>query len=520
MSQTVRQLGIVDLGSNTARLVVYSFEPGKWFRLADQLREPVRLGEGLGRDGNLTSKAQSRAETALRLFMAYSRSTGIEELEVLATSALRDSMNQAEFLGRVEPLGLNLKILAGEEEARLGVLAAANGFEFEDAWIMDLGGGSAQISLMRQREFVRGRAYPLGGVRLTEQYFASDPPKSKEIKELEDNLDVTLSGVVERMRAEQLPLIAMGGTIRNLARAIQKRNHYPLIERLHGFFLEASALEEITAELLDMKSRKRSRVPGIKADRADVIAAGAVVYRWLVRACELDGIWISGDGMREGALMRHFLEPPYLIPNLRSFSVGNLLQHYAQSKGYVAQTRHLAGRLFLGLQPIHCFGEREGDLLDAATVLQDIGLAVNYYRHDKHGEYLVSAARLNGFTHREQALLALLVRYHLRGRPRQGVYEPICRPGDKRLLNTLAACLRIADHLERPRAGCVRDVQVEISEDEVVLKPIADGDPILELLGMTDHESIFETAFNRRLIIGTSEPDQSRSGSASSVTES
>ena len=176
-----------------------------------------------------------------------------------------------------------------------------------------------------------------------------------------------LSGVVERMRSEQLPLIAMGGTIRNLARAVQKRQEYPLIERLHGYFLETPALEEITAELLEMKSRKRARVPGIKADRADVIAAGAVVYRWLARSCDTEGIWVSGDGLREGALMRHFLESPHLVSNLRSFSVQNLLQHYAQSKEYVTQTRHLAGRLFAGLQPLHCFGEREGDLLDAAA---------------------------------------------------------------------------------------------------------------------------------------------------------
>ncbi len=497
---------------------MYSFEPGDWFRLADQLREPVRLGEGLGRDGNLTEEAQARADNALQLFLAYAKSMGIEQLEILGTSALRDAKNQSEFLHRIRPLDLDLKILSGEEEARLGVLAAANGFDFDDAWIIDLGGGSAQISLMRQRQFVRGQAFPLGGVRLTEQYFANDPPKRKEVKEIEQSLDTMLAGVVERMRAEQLPLIAMGGTIRNLARAIQKRREYPLIERLHGYFLALSDLEEITAELLEMKSRKRARIPGIKADRADVIAAGAVVYRWLVRSCDIEGIWISGDGLREGALMRHFLESPHLVSNLRSFSVQNLLQHYAQSKEYVTQTRHLAGRLFAGLQPLHCFGEREGDLLDAAAILQDIGLAVNYYRHDRHGEYLVSSARLNGFSPREQALVALLVRYHLRGRPRLGAYETMCRPGDKRLLNTLAACLRIADHLERPRTRRIRDVEIEINDETVVLRPISSGNPTLELWGMSEHEAIFETAFNRRLVIDPEFSNYDESDNPLSVT--
>ena len=502
----MNRLGIVDLGSNTARLVVYSYEPGEWYRLTDQLREPVRLGEGLGKDGALTTGAQERAEMALRLFARYAASTDLLELEILGTSALRDATNQEQFLERIRPLDLQLSIVSGEEEAGLGALAVANGFEFEDAWIMDLGGGSAQISLMRQRKFVRGEAYPLGGVRLTEQFFASDPPKAKEVKDLEAHLGDLLGGVVDRIQAEELPFVAMGGTIRNLARAVQKRNQYPLIDRLHGYFLEARDLAEITDELLESKVRKRSHISGIKTDRADIIAAGAVVFRWLVRVCDIKGIWISGDGLREGALMRQFLPPPHLIEGLRAFSVGNVLQHYTQSREYVAQTRHLAGRLFTELQPLHCFGEREGDLIDAAALMQDIGLAVNYYRHDRHGEYLVSSARLNGFTHREQALLALLVRYHLRGKPRLGSYESICRPGDKRLLDTLAACLRIADHLERPRAQRIRDVEVEIGEEEVVVRVIAADDSVLELWEMEQHYPVFESAFGRRLVVESRPP--------------
>ncbi len=122
----MRRLGIVDLGSNTARLVVFAFDPGRWFRLVDQIRQPVRLGEGLGRGGELTGAAMERAELALRLFGDYARSTGLPPLEVLATSALRDARNGQEFLHRVEPLGLEISILDGSEEARLGVLAIAN----------------------------------------------------------------------------------------------------------------------------------------------------------------------------------------------------------------------------------------------------------------------------------------------------------------------------------------------------------------------------------------------------------
>ena len=179
------RLGIVDLGSNTARLVVYSHEPGKWFRLTHQIREPVRLGEGLGRDGNITRSAMRRAELALTLFSEYASSTGLTDLEILGTSALRDAANRDELLESLRALGLEVSVLSGEQEARLGVLAVANGFELSDACVIDLGGGSAQVSFMRDRDFGSGRAYPLGAVRLTERYLHSDPPKEKEVEALE-----------------------------------------------------------------------------------------------------------------------------------------------------------------------------------------------------------------------------------------------------------------------------------------------------------------------------------------------
>ena len=497
----MQRLGIVDLGSNTARLVVFIFEQGQWFRLEDQIREPVRLGEGLGRKGDLTQAAQDRAVKALELFSDCARSTEVSRLDILATSALRDARNAQEFLDRTQPMGLSVSVLSGREEAELGVLAVANSFEFGDAWVMDLGGGSAQISWMQGRQFVQGEAYPLGGVRLTETYLQSDPPKGKEIRQLEEAIADSLSGVVRQMKTDSAPIVAMGGTIRNLARAVQKSQTYPLRDRIHGFFLKREDLDRLLRRLMGLKAKKRDQVPGIKADRADVILAGGMVWSWLLRQTDREGLWISGLGLREGALFRRFLPAPHLIPDLRGFSVQNLLHHYAQSKEHVRLTRRLSASLFSATRAIHDFGAREANLLDAAVVLQDIGLAVNIYRHDRHGEYLVSSAPLNGFTHREQALLALLVRYHLRGRPRLGPYEPLCRDSDTRLLLTLAACLRIADHLERPRAKRVEDLVVEVGDQAIVLRPVASEPLALELWGLEKHREVFHLAFERDLIV-------------------
>jgi exopolyphosphatase/guanosine-5'-triphosphate,3'-diphosphate pyrophosphatase len=313
-----------------------------------------------------------------------------------------------------------------------------------------------------------------------------------------------LDEVGEVLAAGSHPLVAMGGTIRNLARVVQRRTRYPLMDRIHGYFLEREALEALTARLLGIKAKKRARISGIKADRADVIVAGALVYRWLLRRTGREGLWISAHGLREGAFFERSLPAPHLISDLRSFSVQNLLRQYTRSGGHVDQVRHLAGQLFDQLQDLHGFGPPEADLLDAGAQLQDIGLAVNYYRHDRHGGYLVSSAPLNGFSHREQALVSLLVRYHLKGRPRLGGYSRLCQANDQRLLVTLVACLRIAEHLDRSRSRKVEGLRVKTTSKKVTVEVLSREELSTELWELERHRDIFRTAFGRKLQI---EPD-------------
>jgi exopolyphosphatase/guanosine-5'-triphosphate,3'-diphosphate pyrophosphatase len=337
----------------------------------------------------------------------------------------------------------------------------------------------------------------VGAVRLTEAFLASDPPSVDEVRRLEAAVEKELGDLVRQLDGSR-PLVAIGGTVRNLARMAQKAQRYPL-SMLHGFRLTREALEEVTLRLLQAPVRERARLSGLNPDRADIIVAGALVYRWLLRSTGLDEVLISGHGVREGAFFRHFLDPPHLLPDVRSFSVRNRARQYPQPGGHVLQVRELAGRLFDGLAPLHGMSDAERDLLDAAATLHDSGTLLHYYRHEKHGAYMLTAAPLDGYTHRELALLALLVRYHRRGNPRLGSYAPLAQPGDKRRLRQLTTCLRLAESLERSRAGRVRDIEIEVGAKKAVLRLLADEEPTIELWEAQKHDSLFRRAFGRRL---------------------
>jgi exopolyphosphatase / guanosine-5'-triphosphate,3'-diphosphate pyrophosphatase len=496
----VERIGIVDLGSGTARLVVYHYQTGEWFRLTDEVRDPVRLGEGFAQKGELEKSAIERALEALRMYADYALATNLGKLEVIATSAVREAANQRDFLARLKGLPLEFNVLSGEQEACYGALAVANGFDFSRAWVMDLGGGSAQLSRLEARRWVSGQAFPLGGVRLTEMFFKSDPPDVGEIEALEKFVRREMRATLEGVKSEPAPLVAMGGTIRNLARAVQKEHDYPL-DVLHGFALRRKSLENLTEKLVKQSAKARAQVPGIHPDRADVILAGALVYRTVMREADVTEIIISGQGVREGAFYRHFMPDPHLIPDVRRFSVQNLFAHYPQPQAHTERVRLLSRRLFEGLEPLHRYGPTEARLLDDAAYLHDIGMAVNYYDHHKHSAYLVTSAAIPGLTPREQALLALLVQYHRKGDPKINAYKSILEDGDDRLLLRLAACLRLAEYLERSRAGRVRDLSLEIEKKTVRIALRAAEIPRVELREAGKQAGIFKKAFGRELIL-------------------
>jgi exopolyphosphatase/guanosine-5'-triphosphate,3'-diphosphate pyrophosphatase len=496
----VQRLGIVDLGSGTARLVVYAYAPGKHFRLVDEIRETVRLGEGLATQGRLSKSGMQRALSALKLYADFAQATELDELRIIATSASRDAENGPEFMQEVRKLGLQVQVLSGQDEARYGVLAVANSFNFPDAWVMDLGGGSAQLSRMEGRTYREGRAYPLGAVRLTELFLKSNPPKKGEMEDLERFVRREMKEVLAQVRQNPLPLVAMGGTVRNLAKLAQRRRDYPL-DLVHGYFLSREALEEVVALLAQRTTEQRRQLEGLQADRADVIVAGGLVYRTVLREGGLEGLWISGQGVREGAFYREFLPAPHLLSDVRGFYVRNLFARYPQDYGHTARVRHFCRSLFRLLAPLHGYGQAEEQLLDEAALLHDIGMSVGYYDHHKHGEYLVMSGAMPGLTHREQVLLGLLVRYHRKGEPRPGAYRSVLQEGDNKRLLRLATILRISEYLERSRIGRVEGLSVEIGSKQVRLTLLAQDEPWVELTQTRKQARLFQHAFGLELLV-------------------
>ena len=496
------RIGIIDLGSNTTRLVVIGYTPHHSFRLLDEVRETVRLAEGIGEDGQLRPAPMERGVVAMKMFHSFCKSTGVNRIVPVATSAVRDATNQAEFLGRVvRESGLKLRVLSTEEEAYYGYLGAVNALSLSDAFLVDIGGGSAEVTAIRGRGFKRSLSQPAGVLRFSERYVRSDPISSRDFRALQEAAAACFAGAEWLHDTSGTTLAGIGGTIRTLAEVDQKIHGYPL-DRVHGHSFSSARLNEMIDMFRGMTLHQREQVPGISRDRADLILAGAVILQQLMEIGRFDEIMVSGQGLREGLFYEHFLvgENPPLFSDMRSFSVQNLARIYNYEAIHSAKVRDLSLSLFDQLRPLHGYGEWERELLSHAAILHDIGVAVGYYDHHKHGAYLIINSALQGFSHRELVLLAVLVRYHRKGEVSVDQYREILQPSDAERVARLAALLRIAEYLERSKSQVVQGLAVEMGDPIRVITRVV-GDATVEIWDANRRAGLFQKAFGKAIEI-------------------
>lgn len=499
-SHTGRRMAIIDLGSNTARLVLMNCQPGYAYHLENEIREVVRLRAGMTQK-SLSEEAMDRALFTLRLFRRFCDSQVPDLILATATSAVREADNGREFLRRVESeVGLKLRLLSGEKEAYYGALGAQNCLVIQDGVILDVGGGSAQISQIVGGRFRRGCALSLGAVALTERFVRHDPIDRSELGRIQREIQTELQNL-EWPRDSRGPLIALGGTVRNLAKIDAKRTGFPL-NNINGFTLTRDSLSETIEILREQPLAEREKVRGLKKDRADIILPGAMVVLALMDFLKLGELTVSQYGLREGLFFEHFwsdLKYPVSL-DLRSFSVLNMARFYHYHEEHAQHVRFLAGRLFQQLQPLHGYGSAERELLDAAAVLHDVGTTVSYNDHHKHSQALIVGGGLSGFSPRETALVSLLARYHRKGTPSTNGYTALLSKDDAERLTRLAAILRMGEYLERGRAGLVQDVQISWDEQQLHITVVAGEDPTVEIWeSQRNAADLMEQAFKRQV---------------------
>lgn len=497
-----QRIAIIDMGSNSFRLIVVEYVPKLSFRVVDEVAESVRLSEGMGEENMLRAAAMGRASRVAQIYAAFCKASGISEIIAVGTSAIRDARNQSSFLKRLEAeTGLAVRVLSGEEEAYYSYLGAVNSTTLEKGFVLDMGGGSLQISRVENRLIRESVSFPLGSVRVTEQFLQSDPVTDSEMNHLRSQLERTFSSLDWFHKEPGMSMVFVGGGVRMLARVAQKLSGY-VLDLTQGYVLTSSEVKTIRKLLADKTIQERKRIPGMKVERADIALGSAMVVHEALRASGFNDVTISDQGVRGGLFFERFLagdgEP--LFDDVRRASVLNLAHINRFQEKHAEHIAYLTLSMFDQLPADrHECGSVERELLWAASMLHDIGVAVDYNDHHKHSFYLIINAGLMGYSHREIALIALLTRYHRKGNPTADELASVLEAGDDKRLLQLCALLRLAEQIDRSRDGVAQAVVLTTGSEWAQLELLVRGDGQVALWSVERHQDIFEQAFGLKL---------------------
>jgi exopolyphosphatase / guanosine-5'-triphosphate,3'-diphosphate pyrophosphatase len=510
------------MGSNSFRLVVFQHEPGGWWSLADEIREPVRISAGMGDEGVLRAAPIERAIATATVFASFLQASGVNRVDAVATSAIRDARNRDDLLAEIRArTGLEVRVISGAEEAWYGYLAMVNSTTLADGFGLDVGGGSVQVMRVSDRRLREAESVRLGAVRVSEAFLPGERAKPKQLKALRDHVVQTLAEFEwwkatgdSRQRTSEANdrsatgqrLVAIGGTVRNLASAVQKRMELPDVDE-QGFVLTRDALEELIELLADRPAAERGAIPGIKPDRGDVILGGALVIAAAMEHGGFAELEVAEAGLREGVFFESLLadQSPPLIGDVRTASVENLARRFRTDPAHVAHVAKLSLELFDALRDagLHDLGDNDRQVLWAAGLLHDVGMTVDYDDHHRHSHYLIVHAGLPGYSPRELDLVALIARYHRKGTPDPSELGALRRDGDRERLLLLCGLIRLAEQLERSRDQAVASIRARTSDDELVLEVVAreGADPAVAIWAAGRGCGLLAEALGRRIAI-------------------
>ena len=487
-------LAAVDLGTNSLHLVVARVE-GSRFEVIEREREMVRLGTPSKAEGDdemrrLDDAAMDRAIEALVRFRQLA-ATSTDRMRVVATSAVREAENRAEFLARVhDEVGLDVEVISGFEEARLihlGVLQAVPVFD-QKLLVCDIGGGSTELVTGHRGDVLASRSFKLGAIRLTQRFFPYGEVKRSRVKACRHHIRSTVAAFARELdRIGWDVAVGSSGTIETIF-AMAARRHEQKPRTYNNFTISAEDVGEVVEKLLKARSaEERSHLSGLDPRRSDIIVGGALILEQVMAEIGIGEITFSDYALREGVLLDTWRRTHggslHHLSDLRRRSVEHLAGLMDEDPAHSRQVARLALELFDATASVHGLGDDSREVLEAAALLSNVGLFVSHAGHHKHSYYVIrNSEHLAGFTDREIELIAQVARYHRKSAPTKR-HDPFAALAgdDQRRVEVLSGLLRVAVGLDRSHAGPVADVRCTIDDDTVLVEVVPRPGEVPEL---------------------------------------
>ncbi|MFW5743598.1 MAG: HD domain-containing protein [Spirochaetota bacterium] len=502
---------VIDVGATAIRLVVAQMgENGEWQRL-DRAARPVPLGRDVFMSGTLGRETMQQAISILAGFRELLRGWQVpeESVRVIATSAIREARNRDTFVDRVAVrTGLRIEIVEGIEENHLTYLAVQHAvspmkkeFSRASSMIIEVGGGTTEIMMLKRGKMVAAHSLRIGTVRL-EQEGRPLWSNADQVEEfMRENIRVSHDLLNSELRLDRISyFVAVGGDARHVAQAVGTR------QEEHFWTIERADFNRYLEELQDRTVDEIVRLHNVTYNEAEGLVPALTIYRLFLESTSAERLIVPDVSIREGVLMSFALGSEWAVE--RQFygqvvaSAENLARRYHYDEAHSRHVAELALSLFDQLESEHAMDHHARMLLEVAATLHDIGTYIRASGHHKHGQYIVENSEIFGISRDDLRVISNVIRYHRKALPSSSHTSYVSLRREQRMqVLKLASILRIADALDRGHARRVRRVNVELSEGDVILHCEVSGDISIERYGFGSKADMFEEVFGLNVIL-------------------
>ena len=502
----MEKIAIIDLGSNTARLLIIEVKENGHFQVIDQLKEAPRLGENMEKDGFLKPARIQDTIKTLKMFRKLCDVNGIERIIAVATAAVRRAKNQRSFLDEVSATcGIKLRVLSAEEEATYVYRGVINTMDIPKGLILEIGGGSTKIVYYNRRNLLHHETLPFGAITLTEMFADAGSP-TEQTEKVEEFVTEQLSKIEWLKEIDpETQLIGSGGSFRNLCRMTKIMKKYPL-KAIHNYVVKETDFEHVYDLLKGLDLDRKKKIKGLSSGRADILPSAFAAISAFKKYLNLADIVISGSGLRTG-IMFNYAVPTTLdkpITDVLTFSLNSLVDFYGCDVKHTEQVVNLSVQLFKQLRVLHKFPRQYLRILKVASYLYEAGKTAGFYNFEKHSAYMILNANIYGISHRELVLASFVA-------ASTGIddinqfdwarYRELVNDEDIDSVRKMGVMLRIASCLDRSLSSIVNGINCDILGDSVIMKTEVEGDATLEINSAMQIGPDFRKVFLKNLEI-------------------
>ncbi|ADY54520.1 Ppx/GppA phosphatase [Syntrophobotulus glycolicus DSM 8271] len=497
----MKKVAVIDIGSNSMRLVMLEVT-ANGFKVVDDMKETVRLGRGLQESGMIGEEAMNKAMQTLSLFKGVCEVNHASVLAV-ATAAVRKARNGADLLERIQKdTSIEVTLISGEEEAGYDFAGVINSIDLSDFVLVDIGGGSIELVLVKGREIKEAVSLAVGSLDLTQRFKLADEVSFGQEEDLLKFLRTAFAKVKWLKKEKPCVLVGVGGIIRNIGKIDRKRKGY-LPDIAHNYKLSKNDVAEIYQLLKSKNLLERSSIEGLSKERADIMVGACAVVRELMEYTGIKKLRTSGYGLREGLVFKHYINQGRRFDDVLESSLQTVLDMHHENKEHAYHVYHLYDEIFKELTDVHKINGDFSKINKTAALLHDIGVSIGFYNHHEHTFYMILNAGICGIDHRELVLSAYVAASHRLKKFRFNFeeYQLLLKKEDKEYAQKAGILLQIANSLDRGQVSAIKEVVCEVDKKTVMMRTIKARDAELEIKDAMQAAEMFKKAFGKELVI-------------------